>query len=126
MTRQPIRTDKAPSSPLYSQGIRAGSHVFVSGMVGIDASTGKLKGPTVQEQTAQAIANCAAVLEAAGISLNDVVEVGVLLANPEDFSAMNEAYAKVFAVDPPARYVARLGPVLPGVLVSIRMTAVES
>ena len=68
--------------------------------------------------------NCAAILAAGGASLDDVVEVGVLLTNSEDFAGMNEAYAQVFATDPPARYVARLGVVLPDVLVSIRMTAI--
>src|SRR5690348_2074498 len=102
MTREPIHTDKAPSSPLYSQGVRAGSHIFVSGMVALDTSTGQLMGPTIQEQTTQAIANCVAVLEAGGASLDDVVEVGVLLADPDDFAGMNEAYAKSFAGAPPA------------------------
>ena len=55
-----------------------------------------------------------------------MVEVGILLVDPDDFSGMNEAYSTVFRADPPARYVAKLGVVLPGVLVSIRMTAMTS
>jgi 2-iminobutanoate/2-iminopropanoate deaminase len=62
-------------------------------------------------------------MEAAGGTLEDVVEVGVLLANPSDFAGMNEEYAAWFPADPPARYVAKLGVEIPGVLVSIRMTA---
>ena len=58
MTRQIISTPAAPSSPLYSQGVRVGAQIFVSGMVGIDASTGELAGLTIQQQTAQALANC--------------------------------------------------------------------
>ena len=116
MSREIIRTDGAPTSPLYSQGVKAGST--------IDPATGGLAGLTIQEQTSQANANCANVVAAGGGSLDDVVEVGVLLTRPEDFAGMNEVFAEVFDVDPPTRYVARLGVVLPDVLVSVRMTAV--
>jgi 2-iminobutanoate/2-iminopropanoate deaminase len=126
MSREIIHTDGAPGSPLYSQGVKAGATIHVSGMPGIDPATGALSGSTIQEQTRQAIANCASVVAAGGGSLDDVVEVGVLLTRPEDFAGMNEVFAEVFAVDPPTRYVAKLGVVLPGVLVSVRMTAVLS
>jgi 2-iminobutanoate/2-iminopropanoate deaminase len=121
--REVISTPGAPSSPLYSQGVRAGDHVHLSGLVGIDASTGKLAGPTIQEQTRQALTNCQAVLREAGATLDDVVEVGVLLTNPPDFAGMNDEYATWFPAEPPTRYVAKLGVEIPGVLVSIRMTA---
>jgi 2-iminobutanoate/2-iminopropanoate deaminase len=126
MAREVISTLTAPSSTLYSQAIKVGSYVYVSGMVGIDVATGQLVGGTIQEQTSQAIANCRAILAAAGAGLDDVVEVGMLLADPSDFAGLNEAYAECFPVDPPTRYVAKLGVALPGVLVSIRMTAVTS
>ena len=122
--RQVIRTEAAPTSPLYSQGVRVGSHLHVSGLVGIDVTTGQLAGPTIQEQTRQALTNCRAVLEAGGATLDDVVEVGVLLTDPGDFVGMNEEYAAWFPTDPPCRYAAKLGAVIPGVLVSIRMTAI--
>ena len=121
--RQIISTPRAPSSPLYSQAIRAGKHVYVSGMIGVDASTGNLVGSTIQEQTRQALANCEAILHAAGAALDDVVEVGVLLSNPTDFAGMNDEYASWFQDAPPTRYVAKLGVEIPDVLVSIRMTA---
>jgi reactive intermediate/imine deaminase len=123
MPRQIITTPNAPSSPLYSQGVKAGPHVFVSGMVGIDPGTGRLAGDTIQEQTRQALANCEAILAAGGASLDDVTEVGVLLTSPADFVGLNEEYARWFPADPPARYVAKLGVDLPGILVSIRLTA---
>ncbi|HLX18666.1 MAG TPA: Rid family hydrolase [Gaiellaceae bacterium] len=122
--RQIVETADAPASPLYSQGVRAGNHVYVSGMVGIDVSTGTLAGETIQEQTRQALTNCLAVLRAAGAEPADVVEVGVLLTDPADFAGMNEEYATWFAGAPPTRYVAKLGVEIPGVLVSIRMIAV--
>lgn len=123
MPRQIITTPDAPSSPLYSQGVRAGLQVFVSGTTGIDPSTGAMAGETIQAQTRQALANCEAILRAAGATLDDVVEVGVLLIDPDDFAGMNEEYARWFPTDPPTRYAAKLGAEIPGLLVSIRMTA---
>jgi 2-iminobutanoate/2-iminopropanoate deaminase len=121
--REVVTTPGAPGSPLYSQAVKAGQNVYVSGMVGIDASTGGLAGSTIQEQTRQALTNSRSVLEAAGTTLDAVVEVGVLLTNPSDFDGMNEEYTTWFPTNPPARYVAKLGVEIPGVLVSIRMTA---
>ena len=122
--REVLHTDAAPTSPLYSQGVRVGSQIRVSGLVGIDVTTGRLSGSSIQEQTRQALTNCRAVLLAGGATLDDVVEVGILLADSDDFAGMNEEYAEWFATDPPCRYVAKLGAVIPGVRVSIRMTAV--
>jgi 2-iminobutanoate/2-iminopropanoate deaminase len=121
--KQVIRTEEAPNSPLYSQGVRVGSTIYVSGMVGIDAATKHLAGATIQEQTRQALRNCKAIVEAGGGRLEDVVQVTVLLANPADFAGMNEEYAKEYATEPPPRAVTRLGVELPNVLVSIMMTA---
>ena len=121
--REVIHTPSAPSSPLYSQGVKTGGYIHVSGLVGIDVTTGNLAGPTTQEQTRQALTNCQAVLQAAGATLQDVVEVGVLLTNPTDFAEMNDEYATWFPAEPPTRYVAKLGVEIPNVLVSIRMTA---
>ena len=69
------------------------------------------------------MANCRTVLDAAGATMDDVVEVGVLLSDPGDFAGMNGEYATWFPAEPPARYVAKLGVEIAGVLVSIRMTA---
>src|ERR1700691_4536960 len=108
MPRQIITTANAPSSPLYSQGVKAGPHILVSGIVGIDPSTGSLAGETIQHQTRQALTNCQAILQAGGASLD---------------AGLKEEYARWFASEPPARTVAKLGVELPGLLVSIRMTA---
>jgi 2-iminobutanoate/2-iminopropanoate deaminase len=85
--RDVISTPSAPSSPLYSQAVKAGQHIYVSGLVGIDVSTGKLAGSTIQEQTRQALLNCETILRAAGATLEDAVEVGVLLTNPRTSQA---------------------------------------
>ena len=123
MSRQTITTPAAPSSPLFSQGVRAGSTIYVSGMTGTDATTMQLAGPEIGEQTRQALRNGIAVVEAGGGTADDVVQVTVLLARPEDFAGMNEEYARAFPTTPPARAVVKLGVEIPGVLVSIMMTA---
>jgi 2-iminobutanoate/2-iminopropanoate deaminase len=118
-----VATLAAPSSPLYSQGVRVGSHVYVSGMTGTDVATGALAGPSIQEQTRQALANCLTIVEASGGGKPDIVQVTVLLAHPDDFAGMNEAYGQFFTSEPPARAVAKLGVDIPDVLVSMMMTA---
>ncbi|MDB6099528.1 MAG: 2-iminobutanoate/2-iminopropanoate deaminase [Gammaproteobacteria bacterium] len=123
MTRQIIRTSAAPSSPLFSQAVKAGSTLYLSGITGIDPKTSQLAGSTIQEQTRQALVNCENILRAAGARLENVVEVLVLLTRPNDFAGLNEEYAKFFPTDPPARAVAKLGVELPNLLVSIKMTA---
>jgi 2-iminobutanoate/2-iminopropanoate deaminase len=124
MTRQIIRTSNAPTSPLFSQAIKTGSTIYISGIAGIDPKTNQMAGSTIQEQTRQALSNCENILHAAGATLKNVVDVLVLLAKPDDFAGFNEEYAKFFPVDPPTRAVARLGVELPNVLVSIKMIAV--
>ncbi len=70
--------------------------------------------------------HCLAILEAGGATSHDIVEVGVLLTDPTDFADLHEEYVRAFPTDPPTRYVAGLGVELPGVRVSIRMTAITS
>src|ERR1700690_4263513 len=95
--REVISTTEAPSSPLYSQAVKAGQHVYVSGLVGVDVRTGTIAGTTIQEQTRQALGNCQAILRAAGATLDDVVEVGGLLTSPTGFTGMNEEKAARFS-----------------------------
>jgi 2-iminobutanoate/2-iminopropanoate deaminase len=121
--REVINTPDAPGSPLFSQAVKAGQYIYISGLVGIDVGSGHLAGSTIQDQTKQALINCEAILHTAGATLDDVVEVGVLLTNPTDFAGMNEEYATWFPAEPPTRYVAKLGVEIPDLLVSIRMTA---
>ena len=122
--REIIRTPDAPGSPLFSQAIKVGSTIYVSGMAGIDAKTNQLAGSTIQEQTRQALVNCQNILRAAGATLEDVIEVQVLLTHPSDFAGLNEEYVKFFPTNPPTRSVAKLGVELPNLLVSIKMTAI--
>jgi 2-iminobutanoate/2-iminopropanoate deaminase len=124
--RKIIYSSESPSSPLYSQGVKAGNLLFLSGFIGMDPKTKQLAGEGIEEQTSQAIRNCESVLNSAGSRLGDVVQVIVLLSDPSDFDGMNREYAKSFPEAPPARMVAKLGVNLPGVKVSLAMTAVTS
>ena len=124
MNKQIIRTSDAPSSALFSQAVKVGPMIYLSGIVGIDPKINQLAGTTIQEQTRQALLNCDNILRAAGAKLENVVDVHVLLAKPGDFAGLNEAYAKFFPIDAPARAVGKLGVELPNVLVSIKLTAV--
>lgn len=103
MTKQIIRTPDAPSSARFSQAIKVGSIIYMSGITGIDPKTNQLAGSTIQEQTRQALVNCENILHAAGARLENVVEVYVLLASSDDFTGFNEQYEKVFPTDPPTR-----------------------
>ena len=103
-----VSTDEAPRSPVYSQAVKAGGLVFVSGQGPLDPATGKLVGQTIQEQTAQCLRNVEAILREAGSSLGQVVSATFLLANPDDFAGMNEEWARWFPSDPPARQGAKL------------------
>jgi len=87
----------------YSQAIRAGHHVFTAGQVGLDPATGRLAGADVTAQTHQVLRNLAAVLDAAGTSLSNVVKTTVFLIDMGDFAAMNAVYATHFTAPPPAR-----------------------
>ena len=123
--REILHTAEAPTqSTLYSQGVKVGQTIYVTGMLGIDPKTNQPAGPTIQDQARQALINCEAVLRAGGATRANVVEVQALIARPEDFAGLNEVYGKFFTVDPPIRSVARLGPELPGFLISIKMIAV--
>jgi 2-iminobutanoate/2-iminopropanoate deaminase len=99
-----ISTNNAPAAiGPYSQAIKVGNMVFVSGQIPIDPKTGEFVSNDVAEQTEQVLKNLSAVLEAAGSSLANVVKTTVFLADMNDFVVMNEIYAKHFADNKPAR-----------------------
>ena len=102
--RERIQTDNAPAAiGPYSQAIRAGGFVFVSGQIPIDPATGRFVAGGVAEQTERVLKNLAAVLEAAGSGLDKIVKTTVFLADMKEFSQMNEVYAAFFSEAPPAR-----------------------
>jgi 2-iminobutanoate/2-iminopropanoate deaminase len=102
--RVKIQTEHAPEAiGPYSQAIKAGDFVFASGQIPIDPQTGEFVAGGIREQTERVLKNLAAVLEAAGTGLDQVVKTTVFLADMGDFAAMNEVYGRFFTDVPPAR-----------------------
>ena len=101
--KQIIKTERAPGAiGPYSQAVRAGDFVFVSGQIPIDPATGNFVSEDVTEQTEQVLKNLSAVLEAAGSSLKSAIKTTVFVADMNDFAAMNEVYARYFTENFPA------------------------
>jgi 2-iminobutanoate/2-iminopropanoate deaminase len=101
-----IKTDRAPGpfqGAPYNQAIRVGELVFVAGQLGVALETGELVGPGIGEQTEQTMRNLAAVLEAAGSSMDKLLKTTVFLVDLADFAGMNEVYARHVGDRPPAR-----------------------
>lgn len=102
--REAIATADAPAAiGPYSQAIRAGDHVWLSGQIALDPKTGEIVGETAAEQAEQVLANLTAVLAAAGCSMRDVVRCTIYLADMDDFAAVNAVYGKHMPDPPPAR-----------------------
>jgi 2-iminobutanoate/2-iminopropanoate deaminase len=102
--REPVQTDSAPAAVgPYSQAIRAGDLLFVSGQIPLDPSSGELVKENAPGQARRCLENVAAICEAAGTSLANAVRVTVWLTDMRDFAQVNEAYAEFFESDPPAR-----------------------
>jgi len=106
-----IETNKAPQAVgPYSQGIRAGGFIFVSGQLPVDPKTGQKVEEDIKVQTGCVIENIKAVLEAAGSDLSQVVRCDVFLKDMNDFKDMNEVYASKFVTEPkPARQAVQVG-----------------
>lgn len=122
---KPIKTDKAPAAiGPYSQAIDSGCGLlFVSGQLPIDPSTGAFPEGGVKEQTRQSLLNASAILQAAGLGLQDVVKTTVFLADMGDFAAMNEVYASFFTEPFPARSAVAVKTLPKGALVEVECIA---
>jgi endoribonuclease L-PSP, putative len=107
----------------YSQGVRAGGFLFVSGQPGVNPETGEAAGPTFSEQAKQAFANLDAVLRAGGSRPELVVNTTVLVADQASFAELNELFAEFFPNEPPARMTMQV-PLPRGLLISIGCVAV--
>ncbi|MEW6672067.1 MAG: RidA family protein [Thermodesulfobacteriota bacterium] len=103
-TKTIVKTEKAPGAiGPYSQAVRAGAFVFVSGQLALSPETGKLVDHDIQAETRQAVANLKNILVAAGSSLDQVVKTTLFIRKMDDFPKINEAYAEFFPKDAPAR-----------------------
>ena len=102
-----IHSENAPKAiGPYSQAIRAGEFLYLSGQLGMNPETGKLAGDTVALQAEQACKNIEAILSAAGLSMDNVIKTTCFLADMADFAAFNEVYAKHFVIKPARSCVA--------------------
>lgn len=125
--RQRIQTENAPAAiGPYSQAIKAGGLVFVSGQIPIDPETGEFVAGGIAEQTERVLKNLAAVLEAAGSGLDLVLKTTVFLADMKEFSGMNEVYATFFSEPPPARATVAAAGLPRGARVEIEAVALAS
>ena len=123
--KQDINTPGAPGAiGPYSQAIDAGLFICTSGQLPINPVTGEMPA-TVTEQTAQSLENVSAILEAAGLSMNDIVKTTVFLADMNDFAAMNQVYAQYFAAPFPARSAVAVKTLPKNALVEIEALAVR-
>ncbi|MBS6283656.1 MULTISPECIES: RidA family protein [Intestinimonas] len=122
--REIISTTGAPGAiGPYSQGVKANGMLFVSGQLPLDPATGAFPGSDIASQTRQSLTNVKHIVEAAGMTLADVVRVGVFLKDMNDFAAMNEVYGQFFTSDCPARAAVEVARLPKDALVEIECVA---
>ena len=120
-----IHTELAPAAiGPYSQAIQAGNTIYVSGQLPIDPTTGAFAGDDIASQTRQSLTNISNILKAAGTDMSKVVKTTVLLADINDFAAMNEVYGQFFTQPYPARAAFQVAAVPKGARVEIEAVAV--
>jgi 2-iminobutanoate/2-iminopropanoate deaminase len=124
--KSPLHSVHAPE-PIgpYTQAIRAGDFVFLSGQIGIDPVTKKITGKDAAEQAAQVLKNIRAILTAAGLSFAEVVKTTIFLRNMDDFAKVNEVYGQSFDSDPPARSTVAVAALPMNALVEIEVIAMR-
>ena len=121
-----VRTEEAPApfqGAPYSQAIRAGEFVFVSGQLALRPDHAEIVGDSIEEQTEQVLANLRAILEAAGSGLDRLIKTTVYLADLGDFAGMNEVYARHVGEVPPARATIEVSALPSGAKVEIEAVA---
>lgn len=124
MIKKIISTDAAPAAiGPYSQGISFLNHVYVSGQLPVNPSTGEIQGMDIIAQTEQCLKNLSAVIEESGLSLSNVLKTTVFLQSMDDFEDMNHVYAGFFDNKPPARSTVEVSRLPKGALVEIEAVA---
>lgn len=120
-----IHTDKAPAAVgPYSQAIKAGNLLFISGQIPINPSTGELVKGSIEDETRQCLENAKAILEEAGTNLNKVIKATVFIKDMGQFSRINEVYGEYFADHKPARACVEVARLPKDVNVEIEMIAI--
>src|SRR5262249_6585654 len=123
--RRVVCTNDAPGVGPYSQAVKGGRLIFVSGQLALDPATRPITDRDARQHTARALENVAGVLQAAVCSLDKVVRCGVFLKDIRDFEAMNDVYAKIFGPHPPARTTVEVARLPKDSLVEIDAIALE-
>ncbi len=124
--RQVVQTDRAPQAVgPYSQAVWAGNLLFCAGQIPLDPATGRMVAGGIVEQTARVLDNIAGLLDSQGLSVRQVVKTTVFLTDLAEFAAMNEVYARYFAVDPPARSTVQVARLPKEALVEIEVVAMR-
>lgn len=124
MTRQAVSTSSAPAAVgPYSQAIDSGDFVFCSGQLGLDPASGNLVEGGVEAQAERALRNLLAVLDAAGLTMADVLKTTIFLADIEDFAVVNAVYATFMPDPPPARSTFAVGALPKGGRIEIEAIA---
>ena len=125
--REIITASKAPKAAgPYSTAVRQNGFVFLSGQIPLNPETGQLVTGSIEDQTARVLENLSAVLEAGGLTLADVIKTTVFLKDMNNFSRMNETYAKYFPNNPPARSTVEVARLPRDVQVEIEAIAIDS
>ena len=124
--KRAINTSEAPAAiGPYSQAIEVNHTLYISGQIPIDPVSGKIVEGSIVEQTQQVLKNVGAILKAAGYDYSNVVKSTCLLANMDDFKAMNEVYAQYYSENPPARAAYGVVKLPLGALIEIETIAVK-
>jgi 2-iminobutanoate/2-iminopropanoate deaminase len=126
VAKEIIHTDQAPAAVgAYSQAVKTGNTVYLSGQIAIDPETQEIIEGGVEKQAKRVLENLKAVLAAADCTFKDVVKSEIFLDNINDFSAVNDIYAEYFQEEPPARACVEVGSLPKGVAVEISLVAVK-
>jgi len=119
-----IQTGRAPRAVgSYSQAVKVGNFLFISGQIAINPETGKLEGETVEEQTKRVLLNIKAILEAAGHSITEVVKTTIYLTDIGDFQRVNQLYGEFFGDHKPARATVEVSKLPMGANIEIEVVA---
>ena len=125
--KQIIQTNNAPQAiGPYSQAVMANGTLYVSGQIPVVPATGAIVSDTVEEQTRQVLENVKAVVEAAGLTLNDVVKTSVFIKNMDDFAVINGIYSEYFKENCPARACVEVARLPKDVLIEMEAIAVKT
>jgi 2-iminobutanoate/2-iminopropanoate deaminase len=125
--REIVASEAAPAAiGPYSQAVRVGGTLYLSGQIGLDPATGEMVAGGVVPETRQVLMNARAVLESAGYGPSDVVQSIVFLADMDDYGAVNEIYSEFFPEDAPARAAVQVARLPRDARVEIMMTAVKA